>query len=229
MQVNVQDDGAAKELDEDVLTITYQALQELLINVLKHAQTPMAALALSRTGDYLEVAVMDEGVGFDVVSTQALSTGEFGLLNIQQRVESLGGRLEIVSALNRGTSKIFVPLKAKAETSLSPHEPRTTASLIPNGIPRAGQMLDPKIRVLLVDDHRVMREGLRHLIEGEADLDVVGEAADGELAVQATRTLRPDVVVKDINMPKVNGVEATRQITTEFRRQRTIIRANGAV
>jgi DNA-binding NarL/FixJ family response regulator len=73
-----------------------------------------------------------------------------------------------------------------------------------------------KIRVLLVADHQIMREGLRNIIEEQADLEVVAEAADGEMAVEAARQFQPDVVIMDMNMPKMNGLEATRQIKAEF-------------
>lgn len=70
----------------------------------------------------------------------------------------------------------------------------------------------PKIRVLLVDDHPVLRVGLRTLLESEPDMEVVGEAGDGQEAVELARRLCPDVVVMDIAMPGVNGLEATRRI-----------------
>ena len=69
-----------------------------------------------------------------------------------------------------------------------------------------------KIRVLLVDDHTVVRQGLRVLLEAEADIAVIGEAETGRQAVQLATKLMPDVVVMDIAMPMLNGLEATRQI-----------------
>jgi DNA-binding NarL/FixJ family response regulator len=69
-----------------------------------------------------------------------------------------------------------------------------------------------KITVLLAEDHNIVREGVRSLLKHEDDIEVVGEAETGRQAVQLTRKLRPDVVVMDIAMPLLNGLEATRQI-----------------
>lgn len=69
-----------------------------------------------------------------------------------------------------------------------------------------------KIRILLADDHAVVRQGTRELLEREEDLEVVAEAGDGEEAVQLASSQRPDVAIMDIAMPKLNGIEATRQI-----------------
>ncbi len=70
-----------------------------------------------------------------------------------------------------------------------------------------------KIRVILADDHTVVRQGLRALLVAEGDIDIVGEADNGRQAVQIARKLTPDVAVIDIAMPQLNGLEATRQIT----------------
>jgi NarL family two-component system response regulator LiaR len=69
-----------------------------------------------------------------------------------------------------------------------------------------------KIRVLLAEDHIVVREGTRELLRREQDMEVVGEAGDGEEAIALATKLQPDVVVMDIAMPKVNGIEATKRI-----------------
>jgi NarL family two-component system response regulator LiaR len=69
-----------------------------------------------------------------------------------------------------------------------------------------------RIRVLLADDHVVVRQGTRQLLEREPDLEIVGEAGDGEEAVRLARQLQPDVIIMDVSMPKLSGIEATTQI-----------------
>ena len=72
------------------------------------------------------------------------------------------------------------------------------------------------VRVLLADDHPIVRQGMRNLLEAEADFSVVGEAEDGLLAVQLAEQLKPDVVIVDMMMPRLNGMEAIRQITARL-------------
>ncbi|MGY1832424.1 response regulator [Geodermatophilus sp. SYSU D01180] len=79
------------------------------------------------------------------------------------------------------------------------------------------------IRVLLADDDVLVRSGLRALLDAEEDLTVVGEAADGREAVERARTLHPDVVLMDVRMPRLDGVAATREITSWPRRPRVLV------
>jgi DNA-binding NarL/FixJ family response regulator len=85
-----------------------------------------------------------------------------------------------------------------------------------------GHLPGRDIRVMLVDDHQMMRNGLRELIGCEAGFKVVAEAADGESVVDIARRVRPDVIVMDISMPKMNGIDATRRVTMENPQARVI-------
>lgn len=78
------------------------------------------------------------------------------------------------------------------------------------------------IRVLLVDDHELMREGLRAILERESDVEVVGEAASGRAAMELARALEPDVVVMDVAMKDSNGIEATRQLRSALPKLKVI-------
>ena len=75
---------------------------------------------------------------------------------------------------------------------------------------------DRRLRVLLADDHVVVREGLKTLINREADMEVVGEVADGREVRPLAEKVRPDVVIMDVSMPHVNGIEATRELKETF-------------
>jgi len=72
------------------------------------------------------------------------------------------------------------------------------------------------IRIILADDHRIVREGLRSLLEGQPDMEVVAEAEDGQEAVQLVRELVPDVVIMDVTMPGVNGIMAAHQVMAGY-------------
>jgi PleD family two-component response regulator len=102
---------------------------------------------------------------------------------------------------------------------------RVSISVIPGEKPMAATVLSTKhedgvaaatnaagkIRIVLVDDHQVVREGSTQLLEREADLEVIGQAQDGRSAITLVESLLPDVVLRDVNMPGMSGIEATRQ------------------
>lgn len=79
-----------------------------------------------------------------------------------------------------------------------------------------------KIRILLADDHALVRQGFRKILEAEPDMEVVGEAGNGRQAVELGRSLLPDVIVMDVGMPELNGIEATRRLSEAAPRSRIL-------
>jgi PAS domain S-box-containing protein len=114
LRVTLTDDDAPKPLDDTTAAFLFRAVRELLMNVLKHANVPLATVSLQRAGDELEVVVEDAGVGFDLDATRSVrSGGGFGLFSMREQIGRLGGTVEISSAKGRGTSvRARVRLKA---------------------------------------------------------------------------------------------------------------------
>ena len=207
-------------LPEDQSMLLFQSVRELLMNAWKHAGTSEAAVVLEQTGHRLRITVSDKGAGFDLAAVAvAESVGglssKFGIFSIKERMRSLGGSLELKSAPGEGTiATLTMPLGGRAE--LSGAAANVQAEHFALRTPHSGLRQNAKIRVLLVDDHAMVRQGLRAMLEDYGDVQIVGEAVDGREAVRLTEQLRPGVVVMDINMPKMNGIEATREITARY-------------
>jgi CheY-like chemotaxis protein len=127
------------------------------------------------------------------------------------------------SALGKGTTAILLLPLQRAETNrLRPEsadlKPRTPQFAL-SSFMQSSSLSPPhshNIRVLLVDDHAMVRQGLRSILEWYTDVEVVGEASDGEEAIASVAQCQPAVVVMDINMPKKNGIEATAEIMARW-------------
>jgi PAS domain S-box-containing protein len=216
LTVHIVDDGRRKLLDADVLRIAHQSLHELLFNVLKHAQTTEATVRLRRSGGYLAIQVKDCGIGFQMEGKQGpTQAGGFGLFSLREQLRTIGGHIRISSVPGRGSRvTILLPLQTlSAATAPTGHEDdHNTAAAMTGGV----EVHPIRIRILLVDDHQIMRQGLRSMLESEPGFEIAAEAVDGEMAVELAASIRPDVVLMDINMPKLNGMEATRRIKHLF-------------
>ncbi|RPI79540.1 MAG: response regulator, partial [Desulfobacteraceae bacterium] len=230
LKVAIKTDPEAELAAEPVCLFLFEAVRELLFNVVKHAQTDGAAVETVRCNpDQIRVTVSDQGAGFDPeqLESERRAAGQFGLFSIRERLNYLGGKMETESAPGHGSRFILTaPARltpVEGGVRISAEEPRG-ASISAKIDPEPGMRSDigRKIRVLLADDHPVMRQGLTLVLQGEPDIEIVGEAEDGQEAVKWSRHLQPDVILMDVSMPRVNGIEATRQILTELPATRII-------
>lgn len=216
------------QLPEDRSVLLFQSVRELLVNISKHAGSTEAWVKAEWNHDELHITVKDQGKGFDPGSLAAVNAEEatglsskFGLFSIRERMQALGGRFDVESSSGGGTTATLVlPLidvaipdtKDDVSAMGAQSSPRSSApSLQDSALPPSS-----KVRVLLVDDHAMVRQGLRSLLEAYEDVDIVGEASDGEEALATIEEMRPRVVVMDINMPKKNGIEATTVIKARW-------------
>jgi signal transduction histidine kinase/ActR/RegA family two-component response regulator len=187
--------------------LVYQSVRELLFNVLKHAGVTQATLSAWALSDQaLYISVRDQGHGFDTGSLREAHPTKFGLLSIRERIEALHGSFDIRSELGEGTTvTLSIPLNpAPAVTQTLPESVHST--------PSAEASRPQVVRTLLVDDHTLMRQGLRTLLAGYADIQIVGEAANGQEAIERAEEYCPDLIIMDVNMPRLNGVAATKEI-----------------
>jgi len=203
-------------LPEDIKVLLFESVRELLLNVVKHANTRSAMVNLRRFDRSLQVTVSDEGAGFDPTTMPAAGKegGGFGLFSIRERLGLMGGTFEMESIPGQGSRVVLsVPVAPSAaiEPPLQGIPILPEAHLMP-GYPDPGL----RIRVLLADDHTVVRQGIANLLKDQPDIEVIGEAADGQEAVELAAKLLPDAILMDMSMPKLNGVEATRSIHNDW-------------
>ncbi|MEX1016091.1 MAG: chemotaxis protein CheB [Phycisphaeraceae bacterium] len=213
LDITVDTDPAAEPQSPDLRYMLYSVARELLLNIAKHADTDQAQVRLERQGQVIRLTVEDQGVGFDPNQLDMNDDVEaFGLMTIHERVTSLGGQVRIIASPGKG-SRIVLEVpdpdqdKGEETTSFDSPHPAITST---------GAASGTGIRILLVDDHEVMRQGLGALLENDPDMTVIAEAVSGEEAIQMTSAHRPDLVLMDVSMPGMGGVEATRQITRAF-------------
>ncbi len=207
--------------DDSVRDFLFQAVRELLFNVVKHAGTERAEVETAQTesGEFA-VTVQDYGRGCDAERVIHAPRQEgFGLFHIQQRLAFLGGKFDAESQEDEGCRiTLTVPLVSQEVIEEETRQASAQAQALPTipAIPRPRPHNPDAVRVLLVDDHKILREGIAGLLLDQPTIAVVGEAADGQAAIDLVRELKPDVIVMDVSMPVLSGIEATRRIREEW-------------
>ncbi len=195
----------------------FRAVRELLLNVDKHAGVKSAGVEVAGRDDQVVITVNDSGNGFDpTIMEHYIPKAGLGLPSLRERASYLGGGLSIASAPGQGsriTLSVPVALRTGAQSVRAdavPADKVRTPAHTREGSSETG------IRILFADDHKVMRQGLIRIVESVPGIQVVGEAADGREALELAVRHRPDIVVMDISMPVMDGIEATRRLKTEL-------------
>jgi PAS domain S-box-containing protein len=174
-------------LPEEMEISLYRILQECLTNIQRHSHSRTAQVHIGISGDRLTLEVRDQGKG-----TAGAFEERMGIKGMRERVNELGGSLEILSGDGGTTVRAVVPVERPSNAANSPAR--------------------PKARLLLVDDHEIVRQGLASLLQGIEGFEVCGEVATGEEAIREADRTAPDIVIMDLRLPGMDGLQATRSI-----------------
>ena len=183
--VELQMAGIDRQLSPALELTVYRVVQEALTNVVKHAPSARAAVDVTISGTAVRIEVVNDGNPAGRLEEGGVMPGH-GIIGMSERIGAFGGSLTAGPRPGGGFGVFAqVPFRESAMT----------------------------VRVLVVDDEALLRTAFTSLIGAEEDLRVVGEAADGKQAVELAARLAPDVVLMDVRMPVLDGIEATRLIT----------------
>jgi PAS domain S-box-containing protein len=211
---------ALGRLSTDVETALFRVVQESLTNVHRYSGSPNAEIKIFAEGDELHLEVVDHGRGIaaGAVPVQLDGTASLGvgIPGMRERLRQLDGNLEVDFGRNGTRVVATVPLKKPAAAVSEIAEYATEAAeeqaRLESNVNTRG---DARQRILIADDHEVMRRGVRGLLESHDEWAVCGEAFEGKEAVVKSRELRPDLIIMDINMPGLTGIAAAQQIRRE--------------
>jgi PAS domain S-box-containing protein len=201
-------------MPEDVKVLVFESVRELLFNAVKHAGVSCAQVCLKQgNAEGIRVTVSDQGAGFDIGGLPPVDTNGagFGLFSVRERIGLIGGCFEMESAPGEG-SRFTLTIPHGRSSVGSPGAGRPIETIGPQAAANGSSRHTAMIRVLIADDHSLFRDGVARLVNREPDLEVVGQACDGREVIELACKLLPDVILMDVNMPGISGLEATRII-----------------
>ena len=214
IEVTLEIPDRLQRFPSDKETALFRVVQEGLTNVMRHSGSQKALIRVAVADDRVRVSVQDEGTGIDSRALSRLNCGAkalgVGIPGLRERLRQLGGALEIVSQ-SQGTRLV-------ATLSVEEHDASLDEGALE--VSRSGHAAPPgetpaatvRKRILVVDDHELMRRGIRALLDDQSDLEICGEAKNGLEALQKTGELNPDVIIMDLSMPEAGGFSATNKI-----------------
>jgi signal transduction histidine kinase len=215
IEVSLQIPDTLLRMPPDKETALFRVAQEGLTNVMRHSKSRKASIRVHASNGQVQVSVRDEGAGIDSRTLARLNRGGeavgVGLPGLRERLRQLGGSLEI-SSDSHGTcllATLFTAdengrVEAGGEAAVHGPEGAVTGETHKRDATRK--------RILVVDDHELMRRGIRALLTDQPDLEICGEANDGSEAVQKAGDLHPDLIIMDLSMPGSGGLSAANTI-----------------
>jgi CheY-like chemotaxis protein len=222
VQVTVDDD--LPRFSTDAETALFRVVQESLTNVHRYSGSSRAEIRITRIDNNVHLEVVDHGKGLRAAAAEtspsaAPSLG-VGIPGMRERIRQLGGQLDVEFRLDGTRVRASLPLAAETSEDAD-QEQSPSAGAAVNSVNAAANghgkspAAEPAKRILIADDHEVMRRGVRGLVESHKEWSVCGEAIEGYEAVSKTRELNPDLLILDIGMPGISGIEAAIQILKE--------------
>ena len=204
-------------LAPDAEVALFRIVQESLANVHRYSGSATAFVRARSNADEVRLEIGDFGKGMteDSKKTNRPSVAPLGvgIQGMKERVRQLSGTLEITSRTGKGTLvTAILPISSRrAEVSESYRDSEIQA-IQAEPAEEVAENSGWRKRILIADDHEVLRRGIRTMLESDPDLEVCGEAVDGKDALEKTLAQAPDLVILDINMPIMNGLDVLRQI-----------------
>jgi len=209
IHLSVSIDEELVRLTTDAETALFRVLQESLTNVHRYSGSPSAEIRIFQSASKVHLEIVDHGKGVKAGTERPAFAGAptlgVGIPGMRERIRQLGGQLEVEFS-NEGT-RVYASLPTEAFTEESgPFRDKENFQVSGRQRPVVRR------RILIADDHEVMRRGVRGLVESQEEWSVCGEAIEGNEAISKTRELHPDLLILDVSMPGVSGIEAALQI-----------------
>ncbi len=211
IRLEVEVDADLPRLPADAETTLFRVVQESLTNVHRYSGSSSAKIRISKSSGEVLLEVIDYGHGIKSGTARAKLDGPaplgVGIPGMRERLHQLGGELSVDFGTSGTRVAATLPIRKSADGE--PDESLSSLSLTI----RSAE--DARRRILIADDHELMRRGLRGLLESHDEWAVCGEAVEGNEAVRKSTELRPDLVIMDVNLPGLSGIEAAQQIRLE--------------
>jgi DNA-binding NarL/FixJ family response regulator/signal transduction histidine kinase/PAS domain-containing protein len=203
--------GEQRAVAPEIGSVLQRLARVTLENVRAHSHAKQVRILIEFESQRLRVTIEDNGQGFDPEKVDIEGQSRVGLAGATERVRHVGGSLRIESATGHGTRVIAELPYAPAEpTILTSHPGTAAASIVP------AELTGPVTRILLIDDHTMVRQGLERMLQDQPDLMVIGSEATGADGLRRIAELQPDVVLCDLQLPDMSGVEVIAKTRTHF-------------